>query len=103
MPTKEEIDGKYLEQVNALESEYFYIVDEGLPTQHRELESGKLIADFNLIHGQIWQDHAVELIASGFLQPQPAPMDWQLKWDAAAPGDKIKILASMLGLKVGGV
>lgn len=71
--TKEEIDAKYLAQANALEAEFFDIVDQGLPSQHRVLKAGKTIEDFTLQHGQIWKNHEAELIANGYMEPPPEP------------------------------
>ena len=73
MPTKNEIDTKYLDQANILETEFFGIVDEGLPTQHRLLKSGKLETDFSSQQGVIWQNHEAELILNGFLLPKVEP------------------------------
>lgn len=72
MPS-EEIDQKYLAQASALEAEFFDIVDEGLPSQHRVLKSGKTIEEFNLHHGDIWNNHEAELIAEGFMEPPTPP------------------------------
>lgn len=71
--TREEIDKKHLDQANALEAEFFNIVDQGLPSQHRVLKAGKSIDDFNQRHGQIWRAHEAELIAEGHRPPLPEP------------------------------
>lgn len=73
MSTKREIDQKYLDQANQLEAEFFDIVDEGLPNQHRILKAGKSQQDFNTQHAQIWRNHEQELIAEGYLQPPSEP------------------------------
>jgi len=73
--TKEEIDRKYLDQANALENEYFKIVnetrDDEVIGQHRELKKGKSIDEFNILHGEIWRNHEAELIAEGYLESRP--------------------------------
>ena len=70
--TKDEIDSRYLNQVNQLEAKFFNIVDKGKPSQHRVLKVGKAEADFNLQHGNIWKSHQAELIAEGFMEaPKP--------------------------------
>lgn len=71
--TKEEINQKYLDQANQLEIEFFDIVGEGLPSQHRLLKAGKSQQVFAAQHGQIWKNHEQELIANGYLQPPPEP------------------------------
>jgi len=71
--TKAQIDQKYIDQANQLEAEFFNIVDEGLPNQHRVLKAGKTIEDFNLQHGDIWKAHEAELIAEGFMEPSLEP------------------------------
>jgi len=73
MISKQEIDKKYLDQANALEAEFFDIVDQGLPSQHRVLKLGKTIEDFNLAHGLIWRNHEAELIAGGFMEAPIPP------------------------------
>ena len=74
--TREEIDQKCLDQANSLEVEFFDIVNEGLPDQHRVLKAGKTQEDFGAQHALIWQNHEQELIASGFIEalkpPEPA-------------------------------
>lgn len=70
---REEIDKKYINQANQLEADFFDIVDEGLPNQHRVLKVGRTEADFNAQHAIIWQNHEAELIASGYLEPRPEP------------------------------
>ena len=70
---KEEIDQKYLDQANQLEAEFFDIVDEGLPNQHRALKAGKTEAEFNQRHGDIWKSHQAELIAEGFMATPSPP------------------------------
>lgn len=67
--TKEEIDNKYLKLHDDLEREFFDIVDEGLPSQHRMLKLGKSIEEFNLRHSEIWRDHEAELVTQGFIEP----------------------------------
>lgn len=71
--TKEEIDQKHINQASSLEAEFFDIIDEGLPNQHRILKDGKLQEDFDIQHGQIWRNHEQELIANGYLEPPPEP------------------------------
>lgn len=71
--TREEIDQKYLGQANQLEADFFDIVDEGLPSQHRVLKVGKIQQDFDSQHALIWQNHEQELIANGYLEPPPEP------------------------------
>ena len=73
METREEIDSKYIHQAELLEWEFFAIVDEGLPSQHRVLRAYKSIDDFNQRHAEIWQNHEQELIAEGYLEPPPEP------------------------------
>jgi hypothetical protein len=69
--TKEEIDQMYLDQANQLEAEFFDIVDEGLPSQHRQLKPGKTIEDFNQQQAVIWQNHHAALVAEGYADPIP--------------------------------
>ena len=71
--TKQEIDQKYLDQVKALEGLFFDIADEGKPEQRRVLKRGKSLGEFNAQHGQIWKDHHAELLAEGFITPDPSP------------------------------
>jgi hypothetical protein len=53
MPTREEINQKYLKMHNDLEREYYktHAIDE---------------ATFNQLHGQLWKDHEQELINNGY-------------------------------------
>lgn len=69
--TKQEVDQKYLDQANALEAEFFDIVDEDLPSQHRILKAGKSIDEFDQRHGEIWHNHEAELIEQGFMEAPP--------------------------------
>ena len=71
--TKDKIDTKYLQQANALEVEFFDIVDAGLPSQHRVLKDNAVELDFNQRHGEIWRNHEVELIASDFMKAPVPP------------------------------
>ncbi len=73
--TKEAIDQKYLELHSQLGLEFFDIVDEDLPTQHRVLKAGKSIGKFNLAHGELWRNHEAELIAGGFMEAPPPPLE----------------------------
>jgi len=91
--TREEIDQKYIDQANLLEMEFFDIVDEGLPGQHRVLKAGKSIDDFNSAHGEIWRDHEAELIANGFIE---APPLLQPARDLAAEIDELKARVAKL-------
>lgn len=68
---KEQIDQKYLDQANQLETEFFDIVNEGSPSQHRVLKEFQTIWDFNAQHATIWQNHQQELIDNGYLKPTP--------------------------------
>lgn len=71
--SKEEIDQKYLGQASQLETEFFDVVNEGLPSQHRVLKDGKSIDEFNQRHGEIWLNHEAELIAEGFMEAPLPP------------------------------
>ncbi len=73
MLTETEIDENYLNQANLLETEFFDIVNNGLPSQHRELKASKSQTDFTNQHTLIWHNHEAELIASGYLVPRPEP------------------------------
>jgi len=73
MPAREEIDQKYLNQANQLETEFFDIVNEGFPSQHRVLKTGKSIDAFNQRHGDIWKAHEAELIAEGLMEAPTPP------------------------------
>lgn len=95
--TKEQIDQKYLDQANQLEAEFFDIVDEGLPSQHRMLKADKTIEDFNLQHGDIWKAHEAELIAEGFIE---APIPPEPGRDLAAEIDEVKARVEELEKKV---
>ncbi|MBA7621562.1 hypothetical protein ES703_28926 [subsurface metagenome] len=70
---REEIDQKYINQASQLEAEFFRIVNEGKPNQHRVKRVGKTIAEFNQRHAEIWRNHEVELLAKGFIKPTPEP------------------------------
>ena len=70
---REELDQKYIEQANQLEGEFFGIVDEGLPNQHRVLKAGKLIDEFNQRHSKIWHNHEAGLITGGFIIARVPP------------------------------
>lgn len=95
MASKEEIGSRYLDQARLLEGKFFDIVDEGLPSQHRQLKAGKSIDDFNIRHAQIWQSHEAELIAEGFLQlPEAQPP----ARDLAAEIDEIKAKLRQAGI-----
>lgn len=84
---RESIDQRYLNQVVALENEFFEVIDKGKPSQHRVLRSGKSIEEFDQRHGKIWQDHEAELIAEGLIQPSPPPLPSR---DFAAEIDDLK-------------
>ena len=76
--TRKQVDQKYLSQANALETEFFDIVNEGLPSQHRVLKAGKSIDEFNQRHGKIWHNHEAELVAEGYIEapiPRKPPRD----------------------------
>jgi hypothetical protein len=98
MATKNEIDQRYLDLANQLEAEYFDIIDEGLPTQHRVLKAGKSVDNFNAAHAQIWQSHEAELIANGFMKPLPAPEPVR---DLAAELDQFKADIQAIKTKLG--
>jgi len=85
--SKQEIDARYLSQANQLEKDFFNIINEGLPDQHRELKAGKDINDFNSQHGAIWRNHEQELIANGYLEPPETPVPVR---DLAAELDELK-------------
>lgn len=84
---RREIDQKYQDQHKQMEKDYLDIIDLGLPSQHSVLQVGKSIDDFNLAHGQLWQNHEAELIASGFMEPALPP---ELPRDLAAEIDELK-------------
>ena len=65
--TKEDIDRAYYEAHDALEAEYFDLVDEGLPTQQRQLKEGMNIQDFNERHGANSIIYEIALTEAGFL------------------------------------
>lgn len=94
--TKESIDQKYLDQANQLEAEFFDIVDEGLPSQHRVLKAGKSEAEFNQRHSDIWKSHEAELITKGFMEPMPEPEPVR---DFAAEMDDLKLRVEALEKK----
>ena len=93
MPTKDEIDRKYIDWANALEANYFNIIDEGLPTQYRVLKEGKSIDDFNQEHGKIWRSHQAELISEGFMEVPSPPEPVR---DLAAEIDDLKTRVELL-------
>ena len=70
---REEIDQKYIGEAAQLEAEFFDIVDEGKPSQHRVLKEGQSINEFDAKHTEIWRNHEAELIAEGFIQPTLEP------------------------------
>lgn len=84
---KEEVTQKYLDQANALEAEFFDIVDERKPEQHRVLKNGKSLEEFNQRHGEIWRACEAELIAEGFME---APVKPELVRDLSAELDELK-------------
>jgi len=94
---RQDIDSKYLNQANQLEVEFFDIVNEGLPSQHRILRAGKSADEFNQRHGEIWQAHCDELIAEGFMEPRPEPEPVR---DLATEIDEIKAEITAIKLKV---
>lgn len=75
--TREQIDSHYQTLASELEAEFFTIIDEGLPSQHRELKDGLYLTDFNILHGDIWLRHEHALIDAGYLDPpqEPEPPD----------------------------
>ena len=85
---RKEIDKKYLSQANNLEVEFFDIVEKGLPNQHRVLKTGKIEAEFNQRHGEIWRSHESQLIAEGFLE---APKPPEPTRDLGAEVDALKL------------
>lgn len=90
---KEQIDQKYIDQANALEVEFFDIVDEGKRSQHRILKTGKSQQDFNTQHGQIWKNHEQELMAGGYLKLRPEPEPTR---DLATEIDNLKARIQLL-------
>ena len=94
---RKEIDQKYLDQHSSLASEFFDIVDEGLPSQHRVLKAGKRIDEFNQRHGNIWRAHETELITEGFME---APKPPEPVRDLAAEIDQIKADIQAIKTKV---
>ena len=85
---RDQIDQKHLAEANQLEVEFFNIVDEGLPNQHRALKAGKTEAEFNQRHGDIWKSHQAELIAEGFME---APKPPEPVRDVLAELDDLKV------------
>ena len=75
------------DQANQLEAEFFGIVDEGKPGQHRTLRASKSIDEFNQQHGVIWNNHEAELIAEGLMK---APLPPEPKRDPLAEIDELK-------------
>ena len=73
---KEQMDSKYLKQANALDDEFFDIVDKDLPNQHRVLKAQKSIDVFMQKHTDLVKSHEAELIAHGFLEA-PTPLEPQ--------------------------
>lgn len=96
MATRAEVDQKYLDQANALEAEFFNIVDQGLPSQHWELKAGKSIDEFNQRHGEIWKAQEQELIDGGFMEPITPPEPGR---DLAAEIDDLKAWAKTKGFE----
>lgn len=94
--TKEQIDQKYINQANQLEAEFFDIVDEGLPSQHRVLKAGKSEDEFNQRHGEVWRSHEAELIAEGFME---APTPPEPVRDPLSEIDKLKARVEKLEKK----
>jgi len=98
MGLKEDIDRKYIRQAEELEADFFDIVDEGRPNQHRVLKTGKSIDEFNQRHGEIWKAHEAELISEGLLEPRAEP---QLARDLSAEIDSLKTDIQAIKKKVG--
>ena len=99
---KEEIDKQYLDQASVLEAEFFDFVDEGLPSQHRVLKTGKSIDEFNLRHGNIWREHETDLVTAGLMEaPKPFvfEVDWKGEWLLAdTVAKKLVVIARRLEL-----
>ena len=100
MADRKEIDQRYLDQANTLEAEFFDIIDEGLPAQHRVLKEGKSTDEFNQKHGNIWRNHEAELIARGFMEPpvEPEPIR-DLAQEIDALKEEVEKLKAKLAMK----
>jgi N-methylhydantoinase B/oxoprolinase/acetone carboxylase alpha subunit len=98
MPTREEIDLKYIGLHDQLEAEFFDFSESG-----RSMKARKTLEEFNLRHGELWRGHEAELVASGLMEPRQPPQllpDWKAQWAAAATmAEKLKVLARRLGLE----
>lgn len=92
---KEDIDSKYINHAQQLEAEFFDIADEGRPSQHRLLKKGKIIEEFDLRHGKIWQNHEAELLAEGFMEAPTPPEPIR---DLEAEMDELKARVTKLEL-----
>jgi hypothetical protein len=96
MVTRTEVDQKYISQAKTLEAEFFDIIDEGKPTQHRVLKPSKSIDEFDRKHGEIWSNHEAELLAVGLIKPPPIIPEPR---DVKAELDSLKAWAKTQGYK----
>ena len=93
---RKDIDQKYIQQAQALEEEFFEIVDKGKPSQHRVLKSGKTIEEFNQRHAEIWESHHAELVEAGLAAPETSSTR-----DLAGEIDQLKTRLANVEKKIG--
>ena len=94
--TKLEIDQKYTDLHNAIEVDYFNVVNEGKPNQHLKLKVGKTKIDFNTEHADNWRNHETELIKNGFME---APVEPEPVRDLEQEIDELKATVGILEKK----
>lgn len=71
--TIEEVNQHHINQHNALEAQFFRLVNKGKPNQHRLLKAQKSLDEFDQKHAEIWKAHEAELIAQGFMEAPTPP------------------------------
>ena len=81
MAARQKIDTNFTTRHDALEDEFFGVVAEGTPEQHRELKSGKSLDDFNQRHRANAKGHEAELLAAGYLTVPEPPRDLETEID----------------------
>ena len=97
MATKQELRVQYKTEHDNLEAEYYDIIIDG-NGQHVALKPGKDIEEFKTNHSQVWQGHRGRLIAEGFPDPNPIPVEPQpteldiLKSNVQALGARLSVL-----------
>ena len=98
MTTEKDIRDIYVGLANELEAEFFDIVDEGKPTQHRVLKPGRTVEEFNTRHQKAWEDCERELVDGGFVHP-PVVTDYKALYAAAtSDAERVDVIARFLEL-----